>query len=409
MALSSLDFKRRLTELKAKVGVIDVALVLGYRVKEAAGKVGRSKWVEMVKGDGANVSDVIIVGSTNSHDRSRQVFFRRNGGGVADVCSLIRENLGSFNGGNGSEWQQVMNVLSDMANMPRPEVISVYKEIQAESRVSRQFDESQYQVKDVNYDQMHRLFGERGLDKVTANVFAPFVKAIRDVRNTKFTGYNLGFPYTIPGNDHIEGYEIRGAKGFKGKATGSNSSTAAWIADFAQRNGLPPKNVYFFESAFDAMAFYQRNNASLDIRSSVFISTGGAMGTLQIKGLLNHYYGSNIVDCFDRDAAGRVYACNMALIKAGISGEVLKASADSPGCNVTIGDTTKFLPLEEANGAGIKKHFGINTDVDCQMAPEGYKDWNDVVLGERQGGIISHSKYARNENLARRRSSSLHM
>ena len=51
--------------------------------------------------------------------------------------------------------------------------------------------------------------------------------------------------------------------GYKSKAAGTDSSTAAWVADLSHgRNGLM-RHVFFCESAFDAMAFFQMNRTRL--------------------------------------------------------------------------------------------------------------------------------------------------
>jgi hypothetical protein len=44
---------------------------------------------------------------------------------------------------------------------------------------------------------------------------------------SSYDNYNLGFPYTEPGNTKVLGYEIRGYNGYKSKAAGTNSSSAA--------------------------------------------------------------------------------------------------------------------------------------------------------------------------------------
>ena len=84
------DYKVNFKELKARVGVTDVAYALGYRLDRKAG-VGR--YIELVLGDGREKRDTIIVSHPN--DRSAQTFFRRDGS-KGDVLTLIRENLDAF-------------------------------------------------------------------------------------------------------------------------------------------------------------------------------------------------------------------------------------------------------------------------------------------------------------------------
>ena len=52
------DYKVNFKELKARVGVDDVAYALGYRLDR---KAGIGKYVEMVLGDGKDKRDTLII------------------------------------------------------------------------------------------------------------------------------------------------------------------------------------------------------------------------------------------------------------------------------------------------------------------------------------------------------------
>ena len=111
--------------------------------------------------------------------------------------------------------------------------------------------------------------------------------------------------------------KFRGLGGFKRKATGTNSSTAAWIADFSKgRQPSEIRNVFFAESAFDVMAMYQANKTKLinsgELEHTVFVSLGGTFSRGQISGIMNHYSNARAIDSFDNDLAGRVYSLRMA-------------------------------------------------------------------------------------------------
>ena len=80
------DYKVNFKELKARVGVDDVAYALGYRLDR---KAGIGKYVEMVLGDGKDKRDTLIISHPN--DKSSQTFFRRDGS-RGDVVTLIRED-----------------------------------------------------------------------------------------------------------------------------------------------------------------------------------------------------------------------------------------------------------------------------------------------------------------------------
>ena len=94
---------------------------------------------------------------------------------------------------------------------------------------------------------------------------------------------NLAFPLTVPKDmGQVVGLEERGrprmdgSGSYKGKAEGSNSSQGLWIASPAKTTLTEARHIYWFESAYDAMAYYQLHQANdKDLRKAVFVSTGG--------------------------------------------------------------------------------------------------------------------------------------
>ena len=109
------DYKANFKDLKARVGVDDIAYALGYRLDRKAG-VGR--YIELVLGENGNRRDTIIVSHPN--DKAAQTFFRRDGS-KGDVVTLIRENLSAFTVSGKDEWQKIAKVMARFANMPEPE------------------------------------------------------------------------------------------------------------------------------------------------------------------------------------------------------------------------------------------------------------------------------------------------
>lgn len=259
------DYKVNFKDLKSRVGIDDIAYALGYRLDR---KAGVGKYIELVLGDGTNRRDTIIV--SNPRDKAAQTFFRRDGS-KGDVVTLIRENLDSFFVTGKDEWQKIAKVMARFANMPEPEYKEDREYVKSAS-VSHTFDSSRYEVKQVDPDRIPRLFFQRGIADETVKAMAPFISLIRDKRNENFDGYNIGFPYTEEVDSKVQGYEIRGMGGYKSKAAGTNSSSAAWVAYLSGGNNGLVRNVFFFESAFDAMFFYQMNRARLGAISLLSLS-----------------------------------------------------------------------------------------------------------------------------------------
>ena len=197
------------------------------------------------------------------------------------------------------------------------------------------------------------FFKHRGIDLYTQYAFhRDFFLATRHrADGLQFT--NLAFPLSLPGNpEQIVGLEVRGrprmdgSGSYKGKAEGSNSSEGLWIANL--REPLDKAGgIAWFESAYDAMAFYQvnremiRSNPDLS-RKSIYVSTGGTPTDGQIRGMLTETPAASHFLCFDNDAAGRSFV------------ERFKTIAQE--MNIAP-DRIKVFPM-----------------LPC------YKDWNDVLL-----------------------------
>ena len=162
------------------------------------------------------------------------------------------------------------------------------------------------------------FFKHRGIDLYTQYAFhRDFCLATRH-RPDGQSYTNLAFPLRLPKDtDRIVGFEERGrarmdgSGSYKGKAEGSNSSEGLWIANLKgplEKAG----SVAWFESAYDAMAFYQihretfRSNPELS-NKSVFVSTGGTPTDTQIRGMLSVTPDTRHYLCFDNDRAGREF------------------------------------------------------------------------------------------------------
>lgn len=384
------------SELKSRVGIDDVAYSLGYRLDKRAG-VG--KYMELVLGDVARPSDRIII--KKDIDKGRQFYFRRDGS-KGDVVSFIKENLSSFNVSGTNDWTRIANVLAKMANMP-VSVQTQYADTR-NSYVPQVFEPERYETKGINASEMPYLLKKRGFSIETVSAFGDSVLLIRDRNNTKFDGYNIGFPYRKPEDDSLSGYEIRGGGTFKSKAAGTDSSHSAWIADFPKDCPQLSRNVYFFESSFDAMAFYQMNRTRLNMSPFTLISVGGAFNPGLLESVMKRYPAAKAWDCFDNDAAGQMYSS--ALVKAVDKLDFSIAQADGM-MSVKFGEKNFRCPKDEFDFKKCAIELGMKYSTGHWKSPSAYKDWNDCLLGRSTTTQITLSKYQRNENLYERRKSSL--
>lgn len=392
------DYQVNFRELKSRVGVDDVAYALGYRLDR---KAGVGKYIELVLGDNLNRRDTIIV--SNRRDKAAQTFFRRDGS-KGDVVTLIRENLNSFNVSGKDDWQKVAKVMARFANMPEPE----YKEDREyvkSSTVSHIFDESRYEVKPVDPKRIPRIFSQRGISDESVRRLAPFMSLIRDTRNENFDGFNIGFPYTESAESGIKGYEIRGLGGYKSKAAGTNSSSAAWVADLSDGKSYLVKSVFFFESAFDAIAFYQVNKAQLNSNIAL-VSIGGTFSDRQITGTMDRFPNARAFDCFDNDVAGRVYGLRMMAL---VENFPIKISKTDSGLKVEAKGKSFEVDPERSITSQVGDNITIRYKMGQWTPPKAFKDWNDCLMNKPMDLSLTPNKTDREINLAEQRKSSLKM
>ena len=390
------DYQVNFRELKSRVGVDDVAYALGYRLDR---KAGVGKYIELVLGDNLNRRDTIIV--SNRRDKAAQTFFRRDGS-KGDVVTLIRENLNSFNVSGKDDWQKVAKVMARFANMPEPEYKEDREYVKA-STVSHIFDESRYEVKPVDPKRIPRIFSQRGISDESVRRLAPFMSLIRDTRNENFDGFNIGFPYTESAESGIKGYEIRGLGGYKSKAAGTNSSSAAWVADLSDGKSYLVKSVFFFESAFDAIAFYQVNKAQLNSNIAL-VSIGGTFSDKQITGTMDRFPNARAFDCFDNDVAGRVYGLRMMAL---VENFPIKISKTDSGLKVEAKGKSFEVDPERSITSQVGDNITIRYKMGQWTPPKAFKDWNDCLMNKPMEISLTPNKGDRDNKLTEKRNSSM--
>ena len=276
------------------------------------------------------------------------------------------------------------------------------------------------------------FFKHRGIDLRTEKAFRDsYVLAERDHPEKKGVTYsNLSFPLTIPGGDGtIVGFEERGrpkrdgGATYKGKAAGSNASVGLWIASPGGTELKDAKRVFLFESAYDAMAFFQlRRDEDKSIGKAVFVSTGGNPTRGQMLGLIRTAQGAVFHLCFDNDEAGRQFTENFKAVAKEEKpySDVALAFKNTPGYiqvdqykELALFKLPKevqqqYFDVEELSEdlrtgylceedkadlrarikEGYRTFYAMVDDcivqVERELPSEGYKDFNDELLG-REG------------------------
>lgn len=291
----------------------------------------------------------------------------------------------------------------------------------------------------------YSFFKNRGIDLYTQYAFHRHFCLATKHREDGLRYTNLAFPMTLPKDaEKVVGLEERGRllsdgnSTFKGKAEGSNSSEGLWIASPAKTPLAEARHIYWFESAYDAMAYYQLHQAqNNDLRKAVFLSTGGNPTKEQMRGVLGVALPAKQHICFDTDLAGMEFAKHLqeemyrAVRSTLIETPERKAYLDSvpDGENLDSGEVD-LLPedvqksygkyesaYEEAMSmrssglchpddiqeqvdrmnkhykefrAGLREFLGLDPDSDASFVREQpdypSKDWNEQLLAEIRSG-----------------------
>ena len=292
---------------KKNVSIIQVAEALGYQFNPRAGRNGRVEYAHKL------YPNVII---TNPGHPEKQVYFTRdddnNRGSVID---FVKHRLHLFNVMYEKEYDGVNKVLHEFAQVPynldsRLANQKIYQKENKRSFNKEEFNIFKPSIKDLNY-----LTLGRGLSEETINRFLPFINVVqkKETEPGKFSFKNVGFPFRNPGKDELAGFEIVNYN-FKQLPEGTKKTDAVWAAELFEK-GMRPTNIFFAESAIDAMSFYDLNKHKHSIDQSVFVSTGGTVCSNQVRNVLDNYPSAKVNTIFDNDLTGKLYDIRVAAIQ----------------------------------------------------------------------------------------------
>lgn len=162
-------------------------------------------------------------------------------------------------------------------------------------------------------------FKNRGINLDTQRAFCShfFLTSKHRTDGKVFT--NLAFPLRLPKDpSKIVGMEERsrpnaeGKTVYKGMAVGSNASAGLWMASPDGTTLSDATDIYWFESGYDAMSYYQiQQKENRKLGGAVFLSTGGTPAVGQMCGVLAYSSSAKHHICFDNDMAGHQFTENL--------------------------------------------------------------------------------------------------
>lgn len=415
-------------DFKSRVSIQDVLTDAGYRLNRR---------------DGMRYPSYVRIGSDGNRVRGDKFIVTANGlccfqppeRKNYNVISFIKEHPDLF-----AEYRPGMSkdrlvnlVCNRLLNNPMPERRET---TERSRRDSVNFNIDNYDVKGFRNEdwesqkQFYPYFKNRGINLDTQRAFSDHFFLATKNRNDGKSYTNLSFPLTLasfPGKE-IVGLEERsrpnaeGKTAYKGMAAGSNAAEGLWIARLeGHRSDMgytkpisAAEDVYWFESAFDAMAFYQiakadRKTGYHDYGNAVYVSTGGSPSNRQFSTMIKATPNAIHHLCFDRDRAGQIFAVNFAMQHAG---RVFTSYQTQDKKSLIVNDMTNGLkrhvfPLESFDFNEICDKLGIDRrNIGYEPCNARYKDWNDQlldkpILNEASSSVIAPESNEQNENQSR--------
>lgn len=233
---------------------------------------------------------------------------------------------------------------------------------------------------EISSDWKHiaRFLIPRQISKSTQYAFADFLKVATKKRDDGKRYGNLVFPMTIPGKPTVVGFEERGfpnkdgKSSYKGLAAGSDGTHGLWIANLSKQPIEQARHIYWFESGYDAMSYYQLNENDKDINNAVFVSTSGSPSQEQFKGMLNATPNAVHHLCFDRDRAVQMFCINFALTQYGKDFNTMVT--DDGRLVVNTSDKKHEYPMADFDFEAIAKDLNLHDSAPYPMAFAEYVD-----------------------------------
>ena len=348
----TLQDELRYSDFKSRISMQDVLIDAGYHLNRRDGL----RYPAFVRTDSSGVrvhGDKFVVmpnGKSCFHPPEMHVF---------DIISFISEHPDLFR-----EYRPGMNpvtlvnaVCNRLLNHP---IDHTMHPIVEPHQNTKPFDIKDYNITQFqkynadNIRQFYPFFKTRMIDTNTQCAFAgSFVLAAKqDKGQGKYR--NLSFPLRIPGQSAIVGFEQRGmarldgTSGYKGKARGSNSSEELWIASPNGTKLKDAKDVLWFESAYDAMAYYQLHAPKdKNLGNAVFLSTGGNPTVMQLRGVIKEAQNACHHLCFDNDLAGKQFVMNFSTELRHVRESLPKVGEDMKDYMETLHDKNNILSGDE--------------------------------------------------------------
>lgn len=356
-------------EFRSKISIAEIAEKLGYTQDLGAGK----RHLVYYLGDKSSPEEEIII-----YPEKNTYFSRKSS--IEDKGNLINFVLNRLDRFNTSEkgFRGVNEVLNQYLGSDFHVKYTTSINNSSKPAEIKPFNIQYWKPRSVAPSSIEYLKSRRKLSLQTINDFKS-----RYHLYTVGTNQHVGFPFRKPGQMEITNFEMRNYfpannQNFKGFCSGGDKAHSCWIANFVPYEKVT--DVYIFESAIDAMSFYEINHFTKETTSAL-VSTGGHVTQAQITGIQSLFPTVKWHSCTDNDATGNAFDVAIAYYLEGkeckvyanpLPGEIEKTIHISLPGKTEISYSEKLFSskeyLQENNITGIEI-----------IKPDRGKDWNEQL------------------------------
>lgn len=357
-------------DFRNRIKIQDLAASLGYWVNTGAG----TKQLSMCLGDRKAPTDEIII--YNYNDSGQSTYFSRKGS-LSDKGNLINfvqarlKELGSTKDGIAGVNEVLNKYLNNELDIKKVVVNSTPVQMYT-------FNIKYWWPNRIEDSSIQYLHQRRQLSLKTISDFSDRCHIYTVGKNK-----HVGFPFRIPGQMEICNYEMRNFfpennRNYKGFCSGGDKTKSCWIANFCEYNKVT--DIYLFESAIDAMSFYELKGFTKETTSAL-VSLGGHVTNTQIASLLKIFPHVKYHLCFDNDLPGKSYDV---VTTYAMSNTVVKAHMNKEDLTIVIDFGTRKETYDETfNSREYLQNFS-NIDI---IKPQRGKDWNEELTSYKRFGL----------------------
>lgn len=365
-------------EFRAKISIAEIAEQLGYWKDPSGGQ----KYLCYCLGNKNNPTDEIII--YNPNISAKNTYFSRKGGlnDKGNLINFVENRLNKFTC-SASGKAGVNEVLSKYlgSDFKVNRTSETYTNNNQTEQVK--FNSQYWTPKPLNDTSKNYLAVRRKLSQSTINDFYSRLHIYTVGGNN-----HVGFPFRKPGQMEITNFELRNYfpsnnQNYKGFCQGGDKSESCWMANFVPFEKVT--DIYAFESAIDAMSFYEIKGFSKET-TAAFISTGGFVTTGQINSLKKVFPNVKWHCCYDNDATGNLFDITTACLLKGETCKVynMPTTLKQPERMVHIsrenGIEESFYAKDFSSKEYLEKNKLNNIEV---IKPIRGKDWNELLKSYR--------------------------